>query len=94
MDTKDEGKGEKAFRSFGKRVDQFVEELNEAGEKLEKEFRDKFEELKVSAEKLKKEAENKDRWKDVEQSLRKAGEELSNAFKSAFSKREENKDTK
>ena len=56
-----------------------------------KEFQEKFEELKVSAEKLKNEAENKERWKEVETSLKKAGEEFSRAFKTAFSKRTEDK---
>jgi ElaB/YqjD/DUF883 family membrane-anchored ribosome-binding protein len=91
MENKDEGRNERSFKNFGKRVDDFMVELNEAGEKLEKEFREKYEELKVSAEKLKKEAESKERWKEVEQSLRKAGDELGKAFKSAFSKRDENK---
>jgi hypothetical protein len=45
----------------------------------------------VSAEKLKKETENKERWKEVEESLKKAGDELSKAFKAAFKKREEEK---
>jgi hypothetical protein len=49
-------------------------------------MQDRYEELKVAAEKLKKEAENKDRWKEVEASLKKAGEELNNAVKSAFKK--------
>jgi hypothetical protein len=91
METKDEGKSEKTFRNFGKRVDQFMAELNEAGEKLQKEFEEKYEELKVSAEKLKKEAENKDRWKEVENNLRKAGDELGKAFKAAFRERKDNK---
>jgi uncharacterized protein with GYD domain len=86
MESKDEGKNEKAFKSFGKRVDDFVSELNEAGDKLQKEFQEKYEELKVSAEKIKKEAENKERWKEVEASLKKAGEELKNAFNAAFKK--------
>jgi hypothetical protein len=87
METKDEGKAEKTFKSFGKRVDAFVEELNEAADKLEKEFREKYEELKISAEKLKKEAEDKERWKEVEINLRKAGDELKNAFNAAFKKK-------
>jgi C4-dicarboxylate-specific signal transduction histidine kinase len=94
METNKEGQNEKTFKNFGKRVDQFMVELNEAGEKLEKEFKEKYEDLKVSAEKLKKEAENKERWKEVEQRLRKAGDELAKAFKTAFTKREENKDAK
>jgi hypothetical protein len=87
METKDEGKNEKSFKTFGKKVDEFLEELNEAGEKLQKEFEEKFEELKVTAEKLKKEAESKERWKEVEMNLKKAADELSHAFKAAFRKR-------
>ena len=88
METNDEGKAEKAFKGFGKKVDGFIEELGEAGERLQKEFQTKFEELKVSAEKLKKEAENKERWKEVEVNIKKAGDELNNAFKNAFKKRD------
>ncbi|MDQ2657996.1 MAG: hypothetical protein M3Y60_11310 [Bacteroidota bacterium] len=86
METNKETRDDKSFQTFGQRVDQFMNELNEAGEKLHKEFEEKFQELKESAEKLKKEAENKDRWKDVEASLKKAADELSNAFKAAFRK--------
>lgn len=88
METNDEGKNEKQFKTFGKKVDEFLEELNEAGEKLHKEFEEKFEELKVTADKLKKEAESKERWKEVEQSLKKAADELGSAFKAAFRKRD------
>jgi phosphoglycerate-specific signal transduction histidine kinase len=91
METKDEGKSEKTFRNFGKKVDQFMDELNQAGEKLQKEFHEKYEDLKLSAEKLKKEAENKERWKEVENNLKKAGDELSKAFKAAFKKNQEEK---
>jgi hypothetical protein len=48
----------------------------------------KLDELKEAAERIKKEAENKERWKEVEDSLKKAGTELENAFKSAFKKKE------
>ncbi|HEY8933739.1 MAG TPA: hypothetical protein VIM65_00900 [Cyclobacteriaceae bacterium] len=88
METTEEGKNEKTFKNFGKKVDDFMVELNEAGQKLQKEFHEKFEELKVSAEKLKREAENSERWKEVEESLKKAGDELGKAFKAAFSKRD------
>ena len=88
METTEEGKNEKTFKNFGKKVDDFMVELNEAGQKLQKEFHEKFEELKVSAEKLKKEAENKERWREVEESLKKASDELGKAFKAAFSKKE------
>jgi uncharacterized protein with GYD domain len=91
METKDQGKAEKTFQSFGKRVDAFMDELSEAGERLHREFNAKFEELKVSAEKIKKETENKERWKEVEDSLKKAGDEFGKAFEAAFKKRDETK---
>jgi phosphoglycerate-specific signal transduction histidine kinase len=91
MDTNDQGKAEKTFKNFGKKVDEFMAELSAAGEKLQKEFNVKYDELKTSAEKLKNESENRERWKEVEESLKKAGDELSKAFKAAFKKREEEK---
>ena len=51
----DAGKAEKLFKTFGKKVDAFMTELNEAGGRLNKEFESRFEELKDSAQKLKKE---------------------------------------
>ena len=86
-DTKDEGKSEKAFKSFGQKIDQFIAELNEAGEKVQKEFQDKYQDLKTAAEKFKNKEENKERWKEVEASLKKAGDELGKAFNAAFKKR-------
>ena len=88
METNKEGRTEKTFKNFGKKVDDFVAELDEAGERFQKEFRQKYEELKTTAEKLKNESENKERWKEVEESLKKAGDELANAFKAAFKKRD------
>jgi hypothetical protein len=89
METKEEeGKAEKNFKNFGKKVDGFVQEFQEAADKIEKEFKEKFEELKVTAEKLKKEAENKERWQEVETNLKKAGDEVANAFRAAFKKRD------
>jgi uncharacterized protein YukE len=87
-DETKEGKAETLFQNFGKKVDKFMEELNEAGGKLNKEFEDKYEDLKQAAEKLKAQAENKDRWKEVESSLKRAGKELENAVKAAFKKKD------
>jgi hypothetical protein len=88
METNEEGKAEKFFKEFGKKLDQFLVELKQAGSRAETDMQQKYEELKVAAEKIKKEAENKERWKEVEDSLKKAGAELENAFKSAFKKKE------
>lgn len=82
------GKNEKAFRNFGKQVDKFLEELDEAGERLREEFQEKFEELKETGERLKKEARDNERWKEVENNLRKAADGLAEAFRAAFRKRE------
>jgi len=88
METNQEGKAEKFFKDFGKKMDQFLVELKDAGTRVEADMQSKYDELKVAAEKLKKEAENKERWKEVENSLKKAGTELENAFKTAFKKKE------
>ena len=88
METNAEGKAEKFFKDFGKKLDQFMVEVKEAGTRAEVDMQQKYEELKVAAEKIKKEAENKERWKEVEASLKKAGSELENAFKSVFKKKE------
>jgi hypothetical protein len=87
MENSNEGRNEKKFKNFGKRVDDFMVDLNDASDKLQREFREKFEELKTTAEKIKKESENNERWKEVEDSLKKASDELGNAFKAAFKKR-------
>lgn len=86
METNSQGKAENFLKDFGKKLDQFVVEIKDAGSRVETDMQKKFEELKEAAEKFKKEAENKERWKEVEASLKKAGEELNNAFKKAFNK--------
>lgn len=88
METNKEGKTEKTFKNFGRKVDDFVAELNEASERLRMEFKEKYEDLRTSAERIKKETETNERWQEVEESLRKAGDELANAFKAAFKKRD------
>ena len=86
MENDEEGKAEKMLKDFGKRLDQFSVEVREASTRVEGDLRNKYKELKVSAEKLKQEARNKERWKEVETALKKAGEELENAMKAAFRK--------
>jgi len=88
METNEEGKAEKFFKEFGKRLDQFMVEAKDASTRMEADMKDKFEELKVAGEKIKKEAENKERWKEVEEGLKRASAELENAFKAAFKKKE------
>ena len=91
MEANQEGKSEKFFKDFGKKMDQFLGELRDAGDRAEVDLKKKFEELKTAGEKLKKEAGDKERWKEVEASLKKAGQELETAFKAAF--RNKKKDT-
>lgn len=87
MEENQEGKAERIFKDFGKKMDQFTKELNEAGARAGIDLQKKLEEIKEAAQKLKTEAQNKERWKEVEVSLKKAAEELENAFKSAFKKK-------
>lgn len=82
-----EGSAEKFFKEFGKKLDQFSVEAKEAGTRVEADLRKRYAELKEAAEKLKKESGNKERWKEVETSLKKAGQELENALKAAFKKK-------
>lgn len=86
MEENTEGKAEKFFKEFGKKMDSFLIEVKDAGTRVEADMKVKYEELKVAAEKFKSEAENKERWKEVEAALKKAGEELNNAVKAAFKK--------
>lgn len=86
MEQGEEGKAEKTFKNFGQKVDGFIDEFHEAAQRLEIEFKAKYEELKETAENLKKEAGNNERWQEVESSLKKAGDEVANAFRSAFRK--------
>jgi phosphoglycerate-specific signal transduction histidine kinase len=86
MEPTNEGTAERFFKEFGKKLDQFLVEAKEAGTRVEADLKTKYEELKVQAEKLKNDAENKERWKEVEASLKKAGEELERAIRAAFKK--------
>jgi len=88
MEENKEGKNRSFFEDFGKKMDQFLDELKDAGKRMDVDMQKKYEELKVSAEKFKKEAANKERWKEVEDGLKKAGEELEKTVKAAFKKRE------
>ncbi len=89
MEPNEEGKAEKIFKDFGKKLDQFFVEAKDASTRVESNLKKKFEELKDSAENLKNESKNKERWKEVEASLKKAGEELEKAVKAAFKKNPE-----
>jgi hypothetical protein len=88
MEENTEGKSEQFFKDFGKKVDQFLAEAKDAANRMDAEMQKKYDELKISAERLKKEAQNKERWKEVEEGLKRAGEELEKTLKAAFKKRE------
>ncbi|GHM99455.1 hypothetical protein WSM22_09450 [Cytophagales bacterium WSM2-2] len=88
MEENKEGAAEKFFKDFGKKMDQFGKELKEAGSRAEVDLQKKYDELKAAAQKIKTEAQKKERWQEVEASLKKAGEDLENAFKAAFKKKD------
>jgi lysyl-tRNA synthetase class I len=83
------GKAEKFFTDFGKKLDKFLVEVKDAGNRAEADAQKKYQELKEAAERLKREAQNKERWKEVEDGLTRAGEEMERAFKAAFKKKEQ-----
>ncbi len=89
MGRKPEGKAEKAFKSIGKKIDELLSDLQDAGKNAEDEYADRIEELKRSGEKLKEEFYNfkekhQDRIDEVENNLKKAAGDLKKAFDSAF----------
>jgi hypothetical protein len=88
MEENKGGKGYSFFEDFGKKMDQFLHELKDAGKRMDVDMQKKYEELKTSAERFRKEASNKERWKEVEDGLKKAGEELEKTVKAAFRKRD------
>lgn len=88
MEENKEGKNSSFFEDFGKKMDQFFVELKDAGKRMDADMQKKYDELKDSAERFSKEASNKERWKEVEEGLKKAGEELEKTVKAAFKKRE------
>lgn len=87
MEPNEEGKAERFFRDFGKKLDQFMVEAKDASTRVEADLKKRYEELKLAADKLKDDAQNKERWKEVEASLKKAAEELEKAAKAAFKKK-------
>ena len=86
METNNQGNAEKFFKGFGKKLDQFLVELKDASNRLEIDCRKKYEELKDAAERVSKEVKDKQKWKDIEADLKRAGKEMEEAFRSAFKK--------
>ncbi len=84
-----EGKAETFFRDFGRKLDQFMVEAKDASARMEKDLQKKYDELKASAEKLRNDSKNKEKWKEVEESLKRAGEELEKAVRAAFKSNQE-----
>jgi hypothetical protein len=87
MEQKEKGQSEQFFSDFGRKMDQFLGEVKEAGSRVEADLKSKFEELKVAAEKVKEVTEDKERWKEVENGLKKAGTELEKVFITVFKKK-------
>lgn len=82
------GKAEELLQQFGRQVDQFLGEVKEASSKVELDLQANYEKLKKSAEEIKRESTDPHRWKEVEASLKKAGEELEKAVRAAFRKKQ------
>jgi hypothetical protein len=89
MGRKPEGKAEKLFKGLGKNLDSLLEDIKSGTE----DFRhsERFEELKRNGESLKKEFKdfkdnNKDIVDKIDSSFEKAGKEIRDAFRNAFSK--------
>ena len=87
-----QGTAEKMFKDIGKKIDELIQDLNEAKDQAKVEYADRIDEIKRNAETLKEEFFNfkethKDRWEEAETNLEKAGRELKKAFDVLFSKK-------
>jgi predicted nuclease with TOPRIM domain len=94
MGRKPEGNAEKMFKTFGKKVDAFISELNEAKGNSSEEFKSRLEELKKSKESLEEKfkefrEDNKDKWDDVQSELERAGQEFKKAVNNLFAGRKD-----
>ncbi len=91
MGRKPEGKAEKSFKNLGKKLDRLIEELKDYKEKFKDEYSDQIDELKRNRETLEKEIrdfKDSDRWDVVEEKMEKAANEIRDAFKTAFKKKD------
>jgi len=92
MGRNPEGNAEKMFKRFGKNVDSFITELNDASSNNSVEFKERLDELKKTkdtlGDKFKEfKDENKDKWDDVQTELERAGQEFKKAVNNLFSSR-------
>lgn len=92
MGRRPEGKAENLFKNLGKRIDELLKEIKDAGEKAKNSER--FEELKRNGETLKKDFEdfrdnNKGIIDDLEKGIDRVGKDLKEAFDKAFKTKKE-----
>lgn len=90
MNKKAEGSAEKMFKEIGQKIDVLLSDLKEAAGRAEVEYADHIEELKKSGESIKNEFDDfkekhKDRFEEAEDSLKRVGEEIEQAFRKVFS---------
>lgn len=91
-----EGKAEKTFRDFGKKLDEMIAELQSLKTDIENRSGSRWDELNKSKEKIEEELKqfkerNKDRFEEAEERLEQAGTEIKKAFEALFSKKEGSK---
>ena len=82
--SKTDGKAEKMFSDFGKKIDQLMEEMNEGKGNIKEEYESRLEELKRNFNSLKEEFVHvkdfsKERWHEIEEGFEKAANEIGNA---------------
>jgi hypothetical protein len=81
MEENDEGKAEKFFKEFGKKLDSFMVRSKRCWNPCRGGHEGEYEELKVAAEKFKKKLKQRSLERSGSESLKKAGEELNNALR-------------
>ncbi len=91
MGRKPQGSAEKMFKKFGKKVDELLDDVKSSKEQVKDELNPRLEELKRNKEKIEKDfkgfiEKHRGTWDEFEKNLQKAGNQIKDAFSSAFSK--------
>ena len=87
MGRKPEGKAEKSFKHFGKRIDSIIEDLKKLKEQAKEKYPNEYEEIKRNKAKLKDEWDefsSDERWSEAVKKVESAGKELAEAIKVVF----------
>jgi len=81
------GNTEKYLQGIGKKLDKFFSKANEKTTQVKKDLEENLKVLRERVIKAKDDISNNEKWKEIEDDIKKSSSELENAVKSAFTKK-------